>query len=454
MSNYTTELDLLKAVATSDGNTDTLNVVVTSAVAPSGSATSAKQDTGNTSLASIDTKMSAATPAGSNLIGKVGIDQTTPGTTNLVALPTTTSVGTLATGSARIASIDCTGCGTVLLHLTGTWTAAFNFEISIDSSTWFPANGVDLIALTNQVPSTTTANGIWQFNTAGCKGFRIRGDVASGTVVYEIGSHTGSGVSAATLSNTYVNQSGTWTVASSEALAQASTTAGQSGYMSMGAATTAAPSYTTAKTYPLSLTTAGELRAVLSTTSSLAANQSCNVAQINGVTPLMGAGSTGTGSPRITIATDQAILTNAWKSNTAQINGVTPLMGNGVTGTGSQRVTLASDNTINTNTFSTRADTFTTTANGTTIDISAKPMSKFSIQVVATGAVTSWNVVIEGSLNNSNFTTITTVDSVTDGTGTVKFGAASTPCLYFRSKCTAISLGAGTNVVTTILGLI
>lgn len=31
--------------------------------------------------------------------------------------------------------------------------------------------------------------------------------------------------------------------------------------------------------------------------------------------------------------------------NTAKINGVTPLMGNGVTGTGSQRVTVASDNT-------------------------------------------------------------------------------------------------------------
>lgn len=32
-------------------------------------------------------------------------------------------------------------------------------------------------------------------------------------------------------------------------------------------------------------------------------------------------------------------------ANIAQINGVTPLMGNGVTGTGSQRVTIASDNT-------------------------------------------------------------------------------------------------------------
>ena len=40
----------------------------------------------------------------------------------------------------------------------------------------------------------------------------------------------------------------------------------------------------------------------------LAANQSVNVAQINGVTPLMGAGNTGTGSPRVTIATDQAVI--------------------------------------------------------------------------------------------------------------------------------------------------
>lgn len=43
--------------------------------------------------------------------------------------------------------------------------------------------------------------------------------------------------------------------------------------------------------------------------------------------------------------------TSPWVNNTSQINGVTPLMGNGVTGTGSQRVTIASDNTA----FSTNA---------------------------------------------------------------------------------------------------
>lgn len=37
--------------------------------------------------------------------------------------------------------------------------------------------------------------------------------------------------------------------------------------------------------------------------------------------------------------------TSPWVGNTSQINGVAPLMGNGTTGTGSQRVTISSDNT-------------------------------------------------------------------------------------------------------------
>lgn len=38
--------------------------------------------------------------------------------------------------------------------------------------------------------------------------------------------------------------------------------------------------------------------------------------------------------------------TTAWLVNVGAINGVTPLMGNGATGTGSQRITLSNDNTI------------------------------------------------------------------------------------------------------------
>lgn len=90
----------------------------------------------------------------------------------------------------------------------------------------------------------------------------------------------------------------------------------------------------------------------------LPANQSVNINQINSVTPLMGNGATGTGALRVSIANDStgivALTTSTAQighleanqsSNVAQINGVTPLMGNGASGTGAQRVTLANDST-------------------------------------------------------------------------------------------------------------
>lgn len=150
-------------------------------------------------------------------------------------------------------------------------------------------------------------------------------------------------------------------------LAQGSATAAQTGPLHLCAATTAAPSYTNGNSFPCSLTLAGALRIDGSATTqpvsgtvaatqsgawSLSANQSVNVAQINGVTPLMGNGTAGTGSQRVTIASDNTAFTvnvGAFPDNepinNAQVNGVTILTGNGVTGTGSQRVTIASDNT-------------------------------------------------------------------------------------------------------------
>jgi hypothetical protein len=103
-------------------------------------------------------------------------------------------------------------------------------------------------------------------------------------------------------------------------VAQASTTSGQKGTLIQGAVTTAAPTYTTAQTSPLSLTTAGALRTDASATTqpvSISGNQAVNNAQINGVTPLMGNGVTGTGSQRVTIASDNTAFTvNAAQSGT------------------------------------------------------------------------------------------------------------------------------------------
>jgi hypothetical protein len=95
-----------------------------------------------------------------------------------------------------------------------------------------------------------------------------------------------------------------------------------------------------------------------------------SLAQIGANTTLTGNGVTGTGSLRVTIASDNtaftvnaaqsgtwnigtvttvstvtAVTTVSTVTNLAQMNGAALLMGNGVTGTGAQRVTLSSDNT-------------------------------------------------------------------------------------------------------------
>lgn len=82
-----------------------------------------------------------------------------------------------------------------------------------------------------------------------------------------------------------------------------------------------------------------------------------NLAQVAGATVATGNG-TAAGAIRVALPTDGTgvvglaagaavigALTANQSVNVAQINGVTALMGNGVTGTGSQRVTIASDNT-------------------------------------------------------------------------------------------------------------
>jgi hypothetical protein len=85
-------------------------------------------------------------------------------------------------------------------------------------------------------------------------------------------------------------------------------------------------------------------------------NEPFNIAQMNGVAVTMGNGISGTGVQRVTLASDSTgqvtlatgsatigALTANQSVNVAQINGVTPLMGAGNTGTGSHRVTVATD---------------------------------------------------------------------------------------------------------------
>lgn len=107
-----------------------LHTVVDSSALPSGAATSALQTTGNTALTTINTTLgtpmqttggTVALVAGSAIVGKVSIDQTTPGTTNGVqvnaALPAGSNVighviadsgSTTAVTQATAASLNAT----------------------------------------------------------------------------------------------------------------------------------------------------------------------------------------------------------------------------------------------------------------------------------------------------------------------------------------------------------
>lgn len=95
---------------------------------------------------------------------------------------------------------------------------------------------------------------------------------------------------------------------------------------------------------------------------SIAATVGVNNTQVAGTAIDVNSGTKSAGTIRVVLATDQPQLTNKLlvtpdsvalpnnqSVNISQINGVTPLMGNGVTGTGSLRVTLASDQTALTN---------------------------------------------------------------------------------------------------------
>lgn len=109
--------------------------------------------------------------------------------------------------------------------------------------------------------------------------------------------------------------------------------------------------------------------------------------------------------------------------------------------------------TVNTNqSFQTRSDTFLTTGNGVTIDISLAPLKIYSLQVVITGTVSVWDVRLEGSLDNVNFTQILQHTNTTGNGITVYSGSALSSSLYFRSRCAGFTGLGGSSLVAVILG--
>ena len=114
--------------------------------------------------------------AGAAIIGKVGIDQTTPGTTNAVSLaasvPATTTMQSAAVAVGNGTSLDVNGFATTIIELSGTFVATIAFEASIDDVTW---NAISAVQTgTTSLSSTATTIGLFRLSTAGIKSIRAR----------------------------------------------------------------------------------------------------------------------------------------------------------------------------------------------------------------------------------------------------------------------------------------
>jgi hypothetical protein len=80
------------------------------------------------------------------------------------------------------------------------------------------------------------------------------------------------------------------------------------------------------------------------------------------------------------------------------------------------------------------------TAADTSIAVTVHGSSKFGFQVWASDTTaTAWSIVLEGSLNNEDWTTLIT-HANTDGDGKVLW-TVDKPCVYMRAKLVSVTLG-------------
>lgn len=127
-----------------------LNATVTAASLPlpNGASTSANQATEIASLSTIASNTGASIPAGSAIIGKTGIDQTTPGTTNGVTLVPSTgngwTISTVTAANSTNATNLKASAGTIG-HLSGYSAAAVPTWVTFYNNAGTPTCGTSIV---------------------------------------------------------------------------------------------------------------------------------------------------------------------------------------------------------------------------------------------------------------------------------------------------------------------
>ena len=248
------------------------------------------------------TFLNSGIPTGGSIIGKVGIDQTTPGTTNLVSIGTngTVAINTaLPTGANTIGAVNVNGTipvsATALPLPTGASTEA------------------TLSALNTKVTAVNT--GAVTISTALPTGANVIGSVTNTNLDVAL--------------STRLKPSDTLTAVTTVGSVTAITNALPVGANTIGNVNIVGTVPVSATALPLP--TGASTEATLSALNSKVTSVNTGAVTISTALP--------TGTNII------GALTANQSVNHSQINGVTPATGNGVSGTGTQRVNISSDNT-------------------------------------------------------------------------------------------------------------
>lgn len=336
-----------------DGSGVTQPVSAASLPLPSGAATSAAQTTGNNSVASIDTK----TPALGQALaaGSVPVVLTASQITTLTPLATVAVTGPLTDTQLRASAVPVSGtvtanAGTGTMAVSGPLTDTQLRATAVPISGTVTASGplTDTQLRATAVPVSVASLPSQAVTNAGT--FAVQATVAATATNIAKAEDVASadadvGVPAmAVRKATPANTSGTdgdyemlqmangrlWASATIDAALPAGSNAigklAANDAVDIGDVTINNASGASAVNIQdggnsitvdgaVTATLAAETTKVIGTVNvaagqsiSITANSAVNIAQINGVTPLMGAGNTGTGSPRVTIVSDQASI--------------------------------------------------------------------------------------------------------------------------------------------------
>lgn len=242
---------------------------------PTGAATAAKQDTGNTSLSNIDGKLPALSG------GRVPVDGS--GVTQPVSMashvPDSSSLNNSLSALNATAEINTNGFSTVSVQVTGTFVGTNYFEATIDGTNW---TAIYMILTSGMAPITNASNAyasgtIFTGKVNGYTKFRVRmAAYTSGTAVVSI---------VAAASNAYATVVGTVAARLNDG-AGTSITSGQK-------------------------TAAGSIPVVLASDQTLplpsGAATETTLSSINTKTPSLGQATMANSSP-VTLASDQSAL--------------------------------------------------------------------------------------------------------------------------------------------------